>query len=137
MAAITFNQPSTGNVNSNSAALSITNMGSGEALTGASKGGDGLFGSTSNDEVQAGVHGTASGSSAAVWGENGTRPSDFNDNDPRWSAGVRGSNWSDGGFEEAVSGVYAESVTGYGLYAVSAQNSAVYGDCYSPSDNDG
>ncbi len=129
----TFNAPSTGTVSSSSPALAITNGGSGDALTGASESGDGILGATSSGHVQAGVHGTASSNSAGVWGENGTRPSDFEANDPRWSAGVRGSNWSTGGPGASVSGVYAEGETGYGLYAISAQNSGVYGECYSGS----
>ncbi|HWV99751.1 MAG TPA: hypothetical protein VNZ64_08685 [Candidatus Acidoferrum sp.] len=127
MPAINFDQPSTGNVNSGSDALSIQNAGSGNALTGVSQGGDGLAGSTSNPDVQAGVHGTASDYSAGVWGENGTRPSDFWDNDPRFSVGVRASNWSAGGPETAVAALYAETQSGYGVYSVSLYNDAVYG----------
>lgn len=46
MAAINFDQPSTGNVNSSQDALAIKNNGSGNALTGVSEGADGLVGST-------------------------------------------------------------------------------------------
>jgi hypothetical protein len=134
MGAFTFNAPSTGTVTSGSAALSITNSGSGDALTGTSQSGDGLGGSTSSGNVNAGVHGTAPGYSAGVWGENGTRPSDFWDSDERWSAGVRGSNWAtDGGSDEAMSGIYAESLACWALYASSQQGGGVYGECWGAS----
>lgn len=115
-----FTQPSTGTVSSNETALEVTNNGSGAALSGTSASGDGSVGKSSA-QLSAGVHGYSSGQAAGVWGENGGRPSWWGTQnaleDPRFSAGVRGSNWEQGGINTAVAGVYAECPSGIGLIA--------------------
>jgi hypothetical protein len=128
MANIDFDQPSVGTVASSQTALAVSNTGGGAALSGSSKGqADGVVGSAFG-LLTGGVHGFSSGTAAGVWGENGQRPADFDANDPRYSAGVRGSNWEAGGPDMGVAGVYAESETGYGIHAVSVSNYGVLGE---------
>jgi hypothetical protein len=143
MSQITFDQPSTGNVNSNQDALAVLNSGSGNAVTGNSKeGATGVFGSSAggvgvrgesqkvridedgnyavvNDGVfglgKNGVHGQSpSPTDSGVWGENtGAGYGVAGSTNSPNAAGVWGDN------QGAGPGVRGTSVGGEGVHGES------------------
>jgi hypothetical protein len=114
MGAGNFDQPSSVTVASASDALSITNTGPGRALTAKSNSSDGVHGTTPDSN------------SAGVWGENGQNPDPTADN--RFSAGSRGSNYSVGGGDLGVAGVFGEAITAVGVWGTSNQGTGVRGE---------